>query len=179
MSASFSISANDLWNLIGSGHAPRIIDTRRRAVYEQAPGMLPGATWYDPEKAAEWMGALDRSRPIVVACKAGHELSQMIAADLRGQGVTASILTDGYAAWTKAGLPVVAKAALDRFAPQAPKPVGHAPAAEDRPHRLPVADPPLPRSGRAHSVRRSAGSAGGRARDRRHSLRYRRRGNLA
>jgi len=120
MSASFSVSANELWNLIGSGRAPRIIDTRRRAVYEQAPGMLPGATWYDPEKAAEWMGALDRSRPIVVACKAGHELSQMIAAELRGQGVAASILTDGYVAWTKAGLPVVAKAALDRFASQRP-----------------------------------------------------------
>ena len=92
MSASFSISASELWNLIGTGHAPRIIDTRRRDVYEQAPGMLPGSTWHDPETAAEWMAALDRSRPIVVACKAGHELSQMIAAELRGQGVDASIL---------------------------------------------------------------------------------------
>jgi rhodanese-related sulfurtransferase len=120
MSASFSISANELWNLIGSGQAPRIIDTRRRGIYEQAPGMLPGASWHDPEKSAEWMGALDRSRPIVVACKAGHELSQMIAAELRGQGVVASILTDGYVAWTKAGLPIVAKSALERFAPRRP-----------------------------------------------------------
>ena len=43
------------------------------------------------------------------------------------------------------------KAALDRFAPQAAEPVGDAAAAEDRPHRLPVADPPLPRCRRRAS----------------------------
>jgi len=120
MTASFSISANELWNLIGTPHAPRIIDTRRRDVYEKAPGILPGSSWHDPQSTSDWMPALDRSRPIVVACKAGHELSQMIAAELRGQGVEASILTDGYASWTKAGLPMVAKSALARFAPQSP-----------------------------------------------------------
>jgi rhodanese-related sulfurtransferase len=120
MSASFSISATDLWNLIGTPRAPHIIDTRRRDVYEQAPGILPGSSWHDPQNATEWISSLDRSRPIVVACKAGHELSQMIAADLRGRGIEASILTDGYAAWTKAGLPIVAKSALDRFAPRRP-----------------------------------------------------------
>ena len=120
MSANFSISATDLWNLIGTSGTPRIIDTRRRDVYEAAPGILPGSSWYDPEKSADWVASLDRSRPIVVACKAGHELSQMVAAELRGQGVNASILTDGYVAWTKAGFPVVTKSALERFAPRRP-----------------------------------------------------------
>ncbi|MBZ0147281.1 MAG: chromate resistance protein [Pseudorhodoplanes sp.] len=120
MAANFSISASELWNLIGRGDAPRIVDVRRRDVYEQAPGMLPGSSWYDPQKAADWTPMLDRSRPIIVACKAGHELSQMIAADLRGQGVQASILVDGYAGWTNAKLPVVAKAALNRLAPRRP-----------------------------------------------------------
>lgn len=116
----FSISASELWNLIGTSRAPRIIDTRRREIYESAPGMLPGASWRDPQMAAQWTPALDRSRPIVVACKAGHELSQMIAADLRGQGVEASILAGGYVAWTEAGLPVVARSALARFVAQRP-----------------------------------------------------------
>ena len=116
----FSISASELWNLIGTSRAPRIIDTRRREIYESAPGMLPGGSWHDPQMAAQWMPALDRSRPIVVACKAGHELSQMIAAELRGEGVEASILAGGYAAWTEAGLPVVAKSALTRFVAQRP-----------------------------------------------------------
>ena len=120
MSASFSISSSELWNRIGAGDAPRIIDARRRDVYEAAPGILPGSTWYDPQTAAEWIPAVDASRPIVVACKAGHELSQMIAAQLRAQGVEASVLADGYAAWTAAGLPMVTKSALDRFAPRRP-----------------------------------------------------------
>ena len=42
MTASFSISANELWNLIGTARAPRIIDTRRRDVYEKAPGIPAG-----------------------------------------------------------------------------------------------------------------------------------------
>jgi rhodanese-related sulfurtransferase len=120
MSASFSISSSELWNRIGAGDAPRIIDARRRDVYETAPGLLPGSTWHDPDTAAEWISAVDSSRPIVVACKAGHELSQMIAARLRAQGVEASVLADGYAAWTAAGLPMVTKSALDRFAPRRP-----------------------------------------------------------
>lgn len=116
----FSISASELWNLLGTSRAPRIIDTRRREIYESAPGTLPGASWHDPQMAVQWMPTLDRSRPIVVVCKAGHELSQMIAADLRGQGVEASILAGGYAAWMDAGLPVVAKSALARFVAQRP-----------------------------------------------------------
>jgi rhodanese-related sulfurtransferase len=120
MSASFSISSSELWNRIGAGDAPRIIDARRRDVYEAALGILPGATWHDPQTAAEWIPAVDASRPIVVACKAGHELSQMIAAQFRAQGVEASVLIDGYAAWTAAGLPMVTKSALDRFAPRRP-----------------------------------------------------------
>ncbi len=120
MPVGFLISASELWYLIGTGGAPRIIDVRRRDVYEQAFGLVPGAAWRDPQMAAEWLPALDRSRPIIVACKAGHELSQMIAADLRGQGVQAGILAGGYAAWAEAGLPLTAKPALSRFAPRSP-----------------------------------------------------------
>ncbi len=108
-------------------------------------GMLPGASWHDPHKAAQWLSALDRSRPIVAACKAGHELSQMVAAKLRGAGVDASVLAGGYAGWTEAGLPLVDD---DRVAvcAAAPEPLGDAAAAEDRSRRLSLADPPLHRS---------------------------------
>ena len=57
MAVGFSISASELWTLIGSGNAPRIIDTRRREVYESAPGMLPGASWHDPQTATQWIQA--------------------------------------------------------------------------------------------------------------------------
>jgi len=118
-SASFFISPQDLWTSIGSAAAPRIIDARRREVYDTAPQVLPTAVWQDP-KSADWIASLDRARPIVVACKAAHEMSQMVAADLRAKGYDASVLSGGYAAWGEAGLPLVDKAALQRFAPRRP-----------------------------------------------------------
>ena len=53
LASNFSISPNDLWNLIGSGRAPRIIDVRRRDVYGAAEGVIPGSVWRDPERSAE------------------------------------------------------------------------------------------------------------------------------
>ncbi len=118
-SASYFISPGDLWHLIGSARAPQLIDARRRDVYDAAAGVLPTAAWQDA-KSADWIAALDRGRPIVVACKAAHQLSQMVAAELRARGYDASVLAGGYVAWSDAGLPLVDKASLQRFAPRQP-----------------------------------------------------------
>lgn len=120
LDASFSISPQNLWNLIGTAHAPRILDVRRRDVFDSAAGLIPAATWRDPEQFAVWVGGLSTSQPIVIACKAGHELSQSVAARLRSRDVEARILAGGYEAWIAAGLPLVSRAALARFAPQHP-----------------------------------------------------------
>lgn len=118
--ASFSISPHDLWNLIGTGAAPSIIDVRRREIYSAADGLIPGASWRDPEKSTDWIGAIDPAHPVVIACKAGHELSQMVAAQLRERGQDARILTEGYAGWSSAGLPLASKSALDRLISKRP-----------------------------------------------------------
>jgi rhodanese-related sulfurtransferase len=118
--ASFAISPNDLWNLIGSANAPQLIDVRRRDIYDTSPGVLPTARWRDFAAVAEWSRELDRARPVVLSCKQGKELSQAPTAYLRGEGFAASILAGGYAAWSEAGLPLVDKAALARFAPAQP-----------------------------------------------------------
>ena len=118
-SASYFISPSDLWTLIGSAAAPQIIDVRRRDGYDASPGVLPAAAWRDA-KSGDWIGSLDRARPVVVACKAAHEMSQMAAAELRAQGYEAAVLAGGYAAWSEAGLPLVDRAALERFVPRRP-----------------------------------------------------------
>jgi rhodanese-related sulfurtransferase len=120
LSASFNISPVDLWNLIGSNRAPRIVDVRRSDVFASAPGLLPAAAWRDAAKVDQWAPEIDGARPVVVACKAGHELSQMAAAHLRARGVDARVLAGGYAGWSEAGLPLVNKSALDRVAPKRP-----------------------------------------------------------
>ncbi len=118
--ASFSISPTDLWKLIGSAQAPQLIDVRRREIYDAAPGVLPTAVWHDFARVAQWSQNLDRNRPVVLSCKQGKELSQAPTAWLRGEGFDAHVLAGGYAAWTDAGLPLVNRAALQRFAPKRP-----------------------------------------------------------
>ena len=118
MAASFSISPQDLWTLIGSAQAPQIVDARRRDVRDAGGGVLPTAVWRDFAAVAQW--GLDRARPVVLACKAGKEHSQAAVAQLRQDGFDARVLEGGYAGWSEAGLPLVDKAALDRFAARRP-----------------------------------------------------------
>jgi rhodanese-related sulfurtransferase len=120
LSPSYSISPKDLWNAIATPSAPQIVDVRRHDVFAQASDLLPGAFWRDAGKTQAWSAELNRAGPIVVACKAGHEMSQLTAAQLRADGFDARVLEGGYEAWAKAGLPFVAKAELDRFAPARP-----------------------------------------------------------
>jgi rhodanese-related sulfurtransferase len=120
LSPSFSITAKDLWHLMGAANAPQLVDVRRRDIYDSTPGVLPASTWRDPAAFAQWSPMLDRQRPVVVACKAGKELSQFVTADLRGAGYSASMLEGGYAAWSEAALPLVDRATLARLAPRRP-----------------------------------------------------------
>jgi len=120
LSPGFSISPKDLWNAIATQDAPQIIDVRRRQAYDESPHLLPGAIWRDAARTAEWTTELDVTRPIVVACKAGHEMSQSAAAQLRANSIEARVLEGGYEGWSKAGLALVAKPELDRIAPRRP-----------------------------------------------------------
>jgi rhodanese-related sulfurtransferase len=120
LASSFFVSPQDLWTSIGSANAPQLVDVCRREVYEASPGALPTAVWHGPAPVSQWSGAIDRSRPVVVTCKAGHNLSQAAVAELRGQGVDARVLEGGRAGWAEAGLPFVTRAALERFARSRP-----------------------------------------------------------
>jgi rhodanese-related sulfurtransferase len=116
----FFISPQDLWLSIGTAEAPQLVDVRRHDVYESAAGVLPASVWRDPAAGHGWMDALDRERPVVVACKAGHQLSQSAGALLRARGFDAAVLQGGYEGWSGAGLPLVDRLALQKYAPQRP-----------------------------------------------------------
>jgi rhodanese-related sulfurtransferase len=120
LSPSYAISSKDLWNAIAMRDAPQIVDVRRRDAFEESPDLLPGAVWRHAGDLAQWSAGLDRTRPIAIACKAGHEMSQTAVAQLRADGLDARLLQGGYQAWAAAGLPFVAKPALDRIAPDRP-----------------------------------------------------------
>jgi rhodanese-related sulfurtransferase len=118
--ASFNISADELWQLIGTAACPQVVDVRRATAYEESGGVIPGSQWRDTHRVAHWVGDLDRSRPVIAACRHGHQMSQIVVAHLRGEGFDARLLQDGYDGWAKAGLPLVNKATLDRIASQRP-----------------------------------------------------------
>jgi rhodanese-related sulfurtransferase len=120
LASNFSISPGDLWSAIGTADAPQLIDVRRREIYDPAPGIVPTAVWRDFAAVAQWASQLDRARPVVLACKAAQELSQAVAAHLRHEGFDARILAGGYAGWREAGLPLVDKPAMQRFAAARP-----------------------------------------------------------
>jgi rhodanese-related sulfurtransferase len=115
----FFISPSDLWALIGSAAAPQIIDVCRPDVLASSTGLIPTSVWRGPGPASQWSN-VDLSRPLVVTCKSGHNLSQGVVAELRGQGLDARALEGGREGWTAAGLPFVSRAALERFAPKRP-----------------------------------------------------------
>jgi rhodanese-related sulfurtransferase len=120
LSPSYSISPKELWHLIGTADAPQLVDVRRRDVYESTPGLLPASIWHDPAEFARSSPALDRQRPIVIAGKAGKELSQFVTAELRGAGYDAAMLAGGYAGWSEAKLPLIERKAFERFARSRP-----------------------------------------------------------
>src|SRR6187549_3345879 len=53
-SANYLISPDELWKLIGTAHAPQVVDTRRREIYDSAPGLIPGAVWRDIAEIEQW-----------------------------------------------------------------------------------------------------------------------------
>jgi rhodanese-related sulfurtransferase len=120
MFASYFISPHELWNRIGTAEAPTILNVCRREIYDGATGVIPTSVWRKPETYQDWLGDVDNSRPLVIACRYGHQLSQMVAASLRERGIPAQALDGGFVGWGEAGLPMVAKSALDRFAPKSP-----------------------------------------------------------
>ena len=88
-----------------------LLDVRRAGVYEQAPALIPGASWRDPAEVANWAAELPADREVVVYCVYGHEVGRATAMRLRAAGVNARFLAGGIDAWQTAGQPLQDKGA--------------------------------------------------------------------
>jgi len=119
MSANFSISPTELWRAIGTDSAPVIVDVRQPETIDASNGLLPGSIVRDPHDAEAWSFG-DDTGLIVVACREGHERSQIATAHLRARSLDARILDGGYEAWCAAMLPVIDRATVLRIVPKSP-----------------------------------------------------------
>ncbi|MEW5962184.1 MAG: chromate resistance protein ChrB domain-containing protein [Pseudomonadota bacterium] len=108
----FKISIDELKRTIGTAIAPRVIDVRRRAAFEESDRALPTAEWRDAAEAEVWAAHLASDRPIVVYCAHGAGVSQSAAAALRAAGHAAQALAGGYEGWRGAGGPTVLNSAV-------------------------------------------------------------------
>ncbi|MBA3478368.1 MAG: sulfurtransferase [Lautropia sp.] len=85
-----------------SAAPPQLLDVRRAPVFEQSADLIAGAVWRDPERIADWALLLDPTRPVVVYCVHGHQVSQGCAGMLAELGLAAAFLEGGIEAWKTA-----------------------------------------------------------------------------
>lgn len=104
------LSPSELLPLLGSDRWPLVIDVRRADAAERSGARIPGALWRDHMKAGEWLPRLP-SRPLVVYCAQGHNVSEIAAAELAARGACVALLDGGIEAWIAAGGPTVGRSA--------------------------------------------------------------------
>lgn len=102
----FSISAQALYNTIGTASAPLVIDVRRDPGFYTDDHMLVSALRWTPGEVGEWARQLSTDRYVVVYCAHGGEVSQGVAAVLRARGFDVRYLESGIAGWSELGLPL-------------------------------------------------------------------------
>jgi rhodanese-related sulfurtransferase len=113
MPAPNMISAEKLNRLIGTPHAPLLIDVVTDEDFEENPAHLPGSIRHAHTDVANWGKALS-GQSVVVVCNKGLKLSQGTAAWLRQLGASAQVLEGGRLGWQEAKLPMIPAKAVPR-----------------------------------------------------------------
>jgi len=86
-----------------------ILDVRRAADHEASTEQIPGATWHDPERQAEWAGQLSHEAEIVIYCVRGGSVSNSLVDALQSRGLKVRFIEGGIEGWKAAGGEVTAK----------------------------------------------------------------------
>jgi rhodanese-related sulfurtransferase len=104
-----SIPVPALRSLLGTSHAPLVVDVRRPPAFDADPLMIAAALRRPHDAVDGWAATLPRGRNVVVYCVHGHEVSQGAAQALAARGVPARYLAGGIEDWKAAGAPVMRK----------------------------------------------------------------------
>jgi superoxide dismutase, Fe-Mn family len=83
--------------------AIQLVDARPRHYVSRQQDIIDGATWRDPERIQDWLGEIDRDKPVVVLCAYGFHVGCRTAQALRDAGLDASFLKGGHSAWKAIG----------------------------------------------------------------------------
>ena len=100
------VGVEEVKGMLDAGKPVQFIDARPWPAVSRAPEIMQGATWRDPERVQEWVGALSKSDPIVVFCAYGFHVGCKTAIALRDLGFDAKFMTGGHSAWKAIGGPM-------------------------------------------------------------------------
>jgi len=86
-----------------------LIDVRRATDRDASAEQLPGATWHNPERLAEWADSLPKEQEIVLYCVRGGSVSNGVVDALQAKGLNARFIEGGIEGWKAAGGAIVPK----------------------------------------------------------------------
>ena len=98
MAFQFTISLEQLARVVGTGHAPAIVDVRSDDEFNPDLLLIPGSIRRDASAVEIWASTLPNSL-LVVYCQDGRAASQGVCVRLRHQGSQALALEGGFEAW--------------------------------------------------------------------------------
>ena len=103
------ISYTDVRQKLAQPSGVTILDLRRNSDYAADNVTMPGAQRFDPDKIAEWAGALPKDKEILLFCAHGRSISNASVDYLAKNGYKARLVPGGFDAWKDAGGATVAK----------------------------------------------------------------------
>ncbi len=106
MATPTEITVAKLSRLIGTPHAPDIIDVRIQDDFLLDQRIIPCALRHSHKAVSEW-AANFAGRNAVVICQRGAKLSQGVAAWMRQEGIEALSLEGGFEGWAAENQPLV------------------------------------------------------------------------
>ena len=99
------VGVEEVRELLAQGKV-QLIDTRPKHYYSRQQEIAEGVEWRDPERVREWMGELDKAKPVVVYCAYGFHVGCRTAIALRDAGFDAKYMNVGHSGWKAIGAPM-------------------------------------------------------------------------
>jgi len=103
------ISHADLKKVLERSDGAVILDLRRNADYDKDTLTMPNSRRHDPDKIAEWSGALPKDKEILLFCAHGRSISEASVDYLTKNGYKARLVAGGFDSWKDAGGATVSK----------------------------------------------------------------------